>query len=120
MRIFHIVDRGVWAAAVADGEYVPAAFAQDGFVHLSFAHQVAQVANARYRDASELIVVEVDPSDLEVVVEDSYGAGEEFPHVYAAIPVAAAVRTHELTRDGNGDWTFSPDVPRGASASLDR
>lgn len=120
MRIFHIVDRGVWAAAVAFGEYVPAAFAQDGFVHFSFAHQVARVANARYRDEPDLIVVEVDPSGLDVVVEDTYGTGEEFPHVYTPIATAAAVRTFELTRDGNGDWTFSPDVRRAASASPDR
>ncbi len=107
MQIFHIVDRKTWADAVVVGEYVPAAFAQDGFVHFSFADQVARVANALYRAEPDLVVVEIDPSGLEVVVEDCYEAGERFPHVYRPIPTAAAVAIHELTRADDGDWEFS-------------
>jgi uncharacterized protein (DUF952 family) len=107
MRIFHIVDRQVWADAATTGEYVPVAFAQDGFVHFSFAEQVARVANALYRDEPDLIVVEIDPAGLEVVVEDCYDAGEQFPHVYRPIPTGAAVASHELTRGEDGDWHFT-------------
>jgi uncharacterized protein (DUF952 family) len=108
MRIFHIVGRDTWAAACEAGEYRPADFAADGFVHFSFADQVARVANARYGDAADLIVVEVDPSGMGVVVEDSYGAGECFPHVYQPIPVTAAVAVHELGREPDGAWAFAP------------
>jgi len=120
MRLFHIVDRAGWAAATAAGEYAPAAFADDGFVHFSFDHQVARVANARYRDGTDLVVVEVDPRGLDVVVEDSYGAGEEFPHVYRSIPTSAAVAVHPLRRDDAGDWVFSPDGAGTGPASPDR
>jgi uncharacterized protein (DUF952 family) len=119
MQIFHIVDRATWAAAVETGEYEPAAFAHDGFVHFSFADQVAGVANARYRDEPDLIVVEVDADPADVVVEDSYGSGVEFPHIYRPIPTSAAVATHELRRNADGDWVFSTGGA-SASASPDR
>jgi uncharacterized protein (DUF952 family) len=110
VRIFHIVAPGVWARAQEGGTYLPAGYEQDGFVHCSFADQVAQVANARYREAPELIVVEIesDAVPAEVRVEDSYGAGEEFPHVYGPIPVEAAVAVHPLLRADGGAWTFNP------------
>jgi uncharacterized protein (DUF952 family) len=119
VQIFHIVDRATWAAAVATGEYVPAAFAQDGFVHFSFADQVAGVANARYRDQAELIVVEFDVDPSDVVVEDSYGSGVEFPHIYRPIRTADAIAQHELHRDRAGDWVFRTGGA-AASASPDR
>lgn len=110
VRIFHIVDRNTWAAAVGAGEYRPPSLAGEGFVHFSFAEQVAGTANALYREKPDLVVVEIECADLPhtVRIEDSYGSGVDFPHVYGPIPTTAAVTVHELTRDANGDWTFSP------------
>lgn len=121
MQIFHIVAPGVWAAAVDAGEYRPPSVDSEGFVHFSFAEQVAGTANAIYRDEPDLIVVEIDSGAVphELRVEDSYGSGLEFPHLYGPIPTATATATHELTRDGNGDWVFSPGAATG-SASTDR
>jgi uncharacterized protein (DUF952 family) len=113
MRLFHIVAASVWDRSRRDGEYRPESLDSEGFVHFSFVHQVSAVANARYRTASGLCVVEVDSAALphEIRVEDSYGSGTEFPHVYGAIPTAAAIRVHPLERDAAGDWTFSPADP---------
>jgi uncharacterized protein (DUF952 family) len=108
--IFHIVTREAWADAVAAGEYRPASLESDGFVHFSFADQVAGTANLIYRNVDDLIVVEFDPERIgaEVVVEDSYGSGTAFPHVYSAIPCGAAVRVHALPRGDDGDYRFNP------------
>jgi uncharacterized protein (DUF952 family) len=107
-RIYHIVSGPEWQAACEVGRYAPASLAAEGFVHFSFEHQVAPTANRLYRDRADLIVIEVDPILLgePVVVEDLYGLGEEFPHVYAAIPTSAAVQQWRLRRDGTGDWAF--------------
>jgi uncharacterized protein (DUF952 family) len=116
--IFHIVAPGDWPAS---GEYRPPSLASEGFVHFSFADQVAGPANAYYRDAPELVVVEVDPAALhaEIRVEDSYGAGVAYPHVYGPVPVAAAVAVHPLQRAADGSWQFTPG--RGsAGAAPDR
>jgi uncharacterized protein (DUF952 family) len=122
VRIFHIVAPAVWSAAQPTGEYTPAAFLQDGFVHFSFAHQVAGVANAIYRDEPDLIAVEVDSDAVpaELRVEDCYGSGEVFPHVYGPIPVAAACSTTPLARGVDGDWEFTDPGGAIVPASPDR
>ncbi|WP_375502354.1 DUF952 domain-containing protein [uncultured Jatrophihabitans sp.] len=110
MRLFHLVPPAVWAAAVAAGEYRPSSLDSEGFVHFSFAGQVTGTANLRYRDEPELVVVEIDSAalDAEVRVEDTYGSGTEFPHVYGSVPTSTSVAVHPLRRVGNGDWVFEP------------
>jgi uncharacterized protein (DUF952 family)/lysophospholipase L1-like esterase len=117
--LFHIVARDAWPAT---GHYRPSSLADEGFVHLSFADQVAGVANARYRDVADLVVMELDPVALgaEVRVEDSYGAGTAFPHVYGPIPVGAAVGVHPLVRDADSSWQFVIPGDAAAAASSDR
>lgn len=122
MHLFHLVDPSVWAEATSDGEYRPASLAQDGFVHFSTAEQVTGTANLLYADAADLVVVELDPDrlgDLEVVFEEAPGTGQAFPHVYGAIPTAAAVAVHPLDRTADGRWSFSPGGA-AAAASPDR
>jgi uncharacterized protein (DUF952 family) len=119
--LFHIVDRSAWQAAVGCGEYRAESLGTEGFIHCSFASQVADVANALYRDFDGLCVVELDPArlDARLVVEDSYGSGMAFPHVYGPIDPAAAVRVHELPRGPGEDYRFSACGAAGA-ASPDR
>lgn len=119
--LFHIVAPDVWAAATAAGEYRPPSLAIEGFVHLSFADQVAASADRHYRDAPALVVVELDPRavDADLRIEDSYGSGTEFPHLYGALPVAAARAVHPIERSGTGEWAFSPGGA-AAAASPDR
>jgi uncharacterized protein (DUF952 family) len=114
--VFHLVAPADWPAR---GEYRPASLGDQGFVHLSFADQVEGVANAIYRDAPDLVVVELDPAALtaEVRVEDSYGEGVAYPHAYGAIPVAAAVAVHPLVRTADGRWRFSRDGAVAAASS---
>jgi uncharacterized protein (DUF952 family) len=108
--IFHIVAEPDWRVACARGSYRPPSLEQEGFVHFSYRDQVARTANARFRDRTDLLVIEVDPALLAdpVVDEDLYGSDEDFPHVYAAIPTAAAVGEHRLSRAHSGDFAFEP------------
>jgi uncharacterized protein (DUF952 family) len=112
--LFHIVAPSDWPSS---GQYRPASLDTEGFVHLSFADQVAGSANRHYGDVAELIVIELDPVALEaeIRVEDSYGSGTAFPHAYGPLPVASAVASHPLDRDEQGEWRFSPG--RAAAAA---
>ncbi|MDT4891989.1 MAG: hypothetical protein QOE97_1024 [Pseudonocardiales bacterium] len=116
-RIFHIVERGAWALAESAGEYRPDSLLTDGFVHFSFADQVADTANLLFADAVNICVVEFDPerSGLTVVLEDSYGSGTQFPHVYGPIPTSAAVAVYDLDKDADGRYRFSPGAGDAAA-----
>lgn len=116
--VYHLVDPAVWAAAGA--EYRPESLAAEGFVHLSFTDQVAGSADRHLADASALVALEVDPAaaGAELVVEDSYGSGTAFPHLYGPLPRAAVVRVIPLRRAG-GRWQFNADGA-AAPASPDR
>lgn len=107
-RLFHIVAESDWQPVAGTAHYEPASLGEQGFVHFSYARQVARTANLLYRQEDGLVVIEFDPAAIgaPVVDEDLYDAGEEFPHVYAPIPVAAAVAVHRLRRDAGGDYQF--------------
>jgi uncharacterized protein (DUF952 family) len=106
--IFHIVPAADWDEACNRGSYTPASLTAEGFVHFSYRSQVARTANARFAGRDGLVVVEFDPARLAdpVVDEDLYGAGECFPHIYAAIPTALATAVHPLPRDADGRFGF--------------
>lgn len=117
--LFHLVEAQDWPP---DGDYRPASLATEGFVHFSFAEQVAASANRHFAQAPELVAVEVDPEKLDVPirVEDTYGSGTAHPHAYGAVPVAAAVAMHPLHRDTTGRWVFSRAGDGRDRASSDR
>lgn len=119
MRLFHLIDPDAWGTVGA--QYRPDSLTSEGFVHFSFAEQVAGSANRHYADAAQLVAVEFDSDDLpdELKVEDSYGSGTAFPHLYAPVPTTAARAVHPLRRDGGGAWVFSPNA-EDAAASPDR
>ncbi len=112
-RLFHIVSSTVWSALPSTGLYRPQSLTDDGFVHLSYADQVLSTADRFYLDLPDPVAVEFARADLgaPVIDEDSYGAGQAFPHLYAPVPVAAAVAVHPLIRTAPGGyrWDVSPD-----------
>jgi uncharacterized protein (DUF952 family) len=110
VHLFHIVAARDWQAACELGSYAPGSLAAQGFVHFSFAHQVEATANRFYAEQDDLIVIEVDPTRLgaAVVLEDLAGEGQDFPHVYAPIPVSAVLGHSELRRGPDGSYAFDP------------
>lgn len=97
MTILHLARRTDWDAAKRVGEYrvstLGATLDDVGFIHASFPHQLATVAETFYADTSDaLCVLEIDEDAIRaagtpVVVEDG-GGGEQFPHIYGPIDPA--------------------------------
>lgn len=111
MIIYHIAVASDWERATAAGDYRISTrgrtLAEEGFIHCSYADQVAGVARAFYRDVDEpLVVLSVDTAllDSQVVAESPAQPGaapigdavELFPHVYGPIPVGAVVSVDPL------------------------
>ncbi|MEU7323008.1 DUF952 domain-containing protein [Streptomyces griseoviridis] len=95
--ILHLTERVLWDEARARGVYEMSTrgrtLQEEGFVHCSTAAQLPATAAAFYADLDDLVVLVIDPALLGVPVryEAARPGGEEFPHVYGPIPVAAVV-----------------------------
>jgi uncharacterized protein (DUF952 family) len=100
---YHLVPRAEWEAADPAQPYVPAAFAQDGFVHCTDgAAELAATANRFFADRpDELLALVLDRTRLTAPVryEDP---GNIYPHVYGPIDRAAVVDVLPMPRDARG------------------
>jgi uncharacterized protein (DUF952 family) len=89
--IYKICERALWDAAEHAGLFRGAGIdAQDGFIHFSTAAQVGETAAKHFAQKSDLMLVAVDGDALGAALkwERSRG-GDLFPHLYAALPLAA-------------------------------
>ncbi|MCS7009823.1 MAG: DUF952 domain-containing protein, partial [Anaerolineales bacterium] len=102
------------------GCYVPASLTKEGFIHFSTAEQVLRVANAFYRGAKALLLLEVEVEALKAPVRweapagalspDSAGEAlqERFPHLYGALNLEAVRRVLELLPEADGSFPRLP------------
>jgi uncharacterized protein (DUF952 family) len=102
--IYHLAGRADWLAAQASGRYVGSPDDQrDGFIHFSTAAQVARSA-ARFRAGRrDLLLLWVDAAALGSVLRwERSGSGEDYPHLYEALPVSAVRRVDALALADDG------------------
>ncbi|WP_332659754.1 DUF952 domain-containing protein [Brevundimonas sp.] len=105
---YKLVDRTEWSAARADGAYAGSAIDRaDGYIHLSTADQLAETARRHYAGRADLMLVALDlrPLGDNLKWEASRG-GALFPHVYAPLPVSAAIGERPLSVDADGVMRF--------------
>jgi uncharacterized protein (DUF952 family) len=105
--IYHLVTRQMWEKN-ADQPHRADSLASEGFIHCSFADQVAHSANRFYADAAELLLLHIDEDRLSSPLrEESSGTGEIFPHIYGPLNRDAVVRVEALTRGPDARWQFT-------------
>jgi uncharacterized protein (DUF952 family) len=105
--IYHLVLRRVWEQNVAE-PYRADSLTSEGFIHCSFAEQVAWAANRFYADADDLLVLHIDPERLTSSLgEEPCDTGEIFPHIYGPLNREAVVKVEALRRGADGRWQFS-------------
>lgn len=113
--LFHVALAGDWEAARSVGRYEVSTRGRTlgdvGFIHCSFADQVAGTVRRFYADADDVVVLRIDASKLRSRVEVEDG----FPHIYGPIEVDAVA---EVT-----PWRAGPidhDVPLMVQEDDDR
>ena len=105
-EIYHLVLPATWQAS-PDEPYRAASLETEGFIHCSYAPQVAASANRFYASAAELLVLCIDPDRLSSPSKaEPAGTGELFPHVYGPINRDAVTSVRTLSRDDSGRWVF--------------
>lgn len=109
-ELFHITERGIWLEAVTSGEYRMSTrgmtLAEQGFIHCSLRHQLRGVAEYLYgdADADDLVVLAIDSERVPATVryEAPEPGGEQYPHIYGALPASAVTEVVAVTRDAAG------------------
>jgi uncharacterized protein (DUF952 family) len=102
--IYKIATRAQWAAARATGVFVGAPIdVADGFIHFSTAAQVSETLAKHFAGQRDLLLIGVDADPLgEALRWEVSRGGQLFPHLYAPLPVSAAVQVTEIRVDADG------------------
>ncbi|HTU20865.1 MAG TPA: DUF952 domain-containing protein [Gemmataceae bacterium] len=104
--IYHLVPRSVWEDN-PNQPYRPESLEREGFIHCSFAEQVAASANRFYADAPELLLLHIDVDRLRSSLrEEESGTGEIFPHIHGPLNRDAVASVETLDRGPEGRWQF--------------
>ncbi|HUP76024.1 MAG TPA: DUF952 domain-containing protein [Acidimicrobiales bacterium] len=107
--IYHLALESDWTHAQAGaGEYRVSTIGRQldevGFIHCSFDHQVQKVADAFYRDRTDVVLLSIDESKLTSPIrhENAEGGTDVFPHIHGPLNVGAvtSIRPLGLARDG--------------------
>ena len=78
------------------GSYESPTLKEEGFIHCAKRAQVKGVLERYYKDATNLIVLEIDERKIrsQIKYENTVGGPELFPHIYGPINIDAVLRTH--------------------------
>jgi uncharacterized protein (DUF952 family) len=103
-RIYKILPRAEWEAALAAGRFAGSAVdLADGYIHFSTAAQAQETARRHFRGQGGLVVLEIEADDLGPALrwEPSRG-GDLFPHLYGPLDAAHVRAVAEAPLDGEG------------------
>ena len=110
-RVYKILDRATWEAALAAGRFDGAGVdLRDGYIHLSTAAQAGETARLHFRGREDLLVLELDAEELgpELRWEPSRG-GQLFPHLYGPLDPARVRAAHPAPLGPDGA-PMTPDL----------
>ncbi|WP_068076456.1 DUF952 domain-containing protein [Novosphingobium lentum] len=101
---YKVLTRAQMAELEAQGSFAGAPVdLADGFVHLSTAAQLAETIDRHFAGQDSLHIVAVDVEALGDAIrwEPSRG-GQDFPHLYAPLPLSATLAYGPLERELDG------------------
>jgi uncharacterized protein (DUF952 family) len=110
--IFKIATVADWREAERVGRFEGSAHDKaDGFIHFSTASQLKETLARYYAGANDILLIAVDATQLGAALkwEHAPSRGEDFPHLYGALPVSAVKWTHAVARNAQGSAVI-PDM----------
>lgn len=102
-RIFVVLPRSRWPAALSAGELRTPALLEEGFIHAATREQLAGVLARHFAGQQELLLVEIDADALSSILRWTPSArdGECFPHVHGPVPMSAVVSIESILDSGH-------------------
>lgn len=109
--IYKIAPRSLWDKAVEMGVFEGAPIdLADGFIHFSTTEQARETAAKHFAGQTDLLLIAVDDGAFgDAMRYEVSRGGALFPHLYAALPVSAALWVKELPLGPDGGHVF-PDL----------
>ncbi len=103
LRYLHLVPTESWERQKSGETYVPEAYDNDGFIHLTIgAANLIDVGNRYYKqDARSFVALELDKDRITARVQFDDESGR-YPHVYGPLNVGAVVSVRPVKREENG------------------
>ena len=91
--IYHVTTQKEWEQAKINGEYKPAGYDQEGFIHCSIDRQVEGVLNRFYKGQTGLIKLKIEKVKVSrpVLFELAVDLDEVFPHIYGPLNLDSVV-----------------------------
>jgi uncharacterized protein (DUF952 family) len=100
--LFHITEETTWQSAQSEGVYRAASLETEGFIHLSQPSQVKWVANQFYQNQTGLLLLEIDPDQLQSEVRyDKVSGHGTFPHLYGPLNLDAVIQVCPFQPEGS-------------------
>ncbi len=106
--LYHIVEPAYWESFLDKDYYYPAAYQEEGFIHLSLKEQLDGTLAKFYPDATELVLLLIPerPVKKDLKYEPGGPDGQLFPHLYAKLPIEAIEDSKMLVKDRDGTWEW--------------
>ena len=96
MNFYHITTPEQWAKFQDKNYFEAESLFTEGFIHGSYAGQLAETLALHYKNVSKVLLLDIDPSRLtaKFILEASRG-GAYFPHIYGQLNKSAIVKIVE-------------------------
>ena len=92
MKIYHIVLPEVWEEFKDKNFYKAESLDTEGFIHCSFAEQLAEVLERYYKGIERVLILEIETDKLTSKLVNEPSTNDEiYPHVYGEINTDAIV-----------------------------
>lgn len=110
--IFKIATASDWAQAERAGRFDGSAHDKaDGFLHFSTASQLPDTFRLYYAGRDDLVLAAVDETQLGPALkwEHAPSRNEDFPHLFAPLPLSAVIWARPVTLGADGVHTIPLD-----------
>ena len=109
-HVFHITERGAFAAALESGAYEAESLRAVGFIHCSTRTQVLGSAARFFGGKAGLVLLCIDTARLGTDLRYEAADGESFPHCYAPIPLDAIPAVIDFPCRPDGSFELPPEL----------
>ncbi len=109
-HIFHITERGVFAAALESGSFEAETLKSEGFIHCSTRDQVVRTAARFFAGRAGLVILCVEAARLGDALRYESADGGSFPHCYAPIPLEAIPAVIDFPASPDGSFELPQEL----------